>query len=365
MEATLEVTEGGGDRRARRPTREHGSHDDMDYEADDRRMLDTMAQFPAETEGAGNPVLEPTEVKADGTKVFDLTAEIADWEVAPGDVVRGLDLQRHGARPRRSTSRSATRSSSGCTNDLPIATDLHLHGLNVDNAVRRRGAASPRTSSSPATTFTYEYTADEVAVAMYHPHFHWPDAGCPTACSARSSSARVPLPRGQTVGGEAIPADLEISPGDPDGAQRLRRDRLHPQRQELPGHRPDHGQAVGDWVLIHYFNEGTQIHPMHLHQFDQIVRGQGRLPARRALRGRHAERGPRRALLGARAARQARRLGLALPHPPPRRGRGRACSAWSPPSSSSSRDQRPTHPARAALPIHRRTQEHASHDDLT
>ena len=28
---------------------------------------------------------------------------------------------------------------------------------------------------------------------------------------------------------------------------------------------------VGDWVLVHYFNEGTQIHPMHLHQFDQVV----------------------------------------------------------------------------------------------
>ena len=28
---------------------------------------------------------------------------------------------------------------------------------------------------------------------------------------------------------------------------------------------------TGQWVLIHYFNEGTQIHPMHLHQFDQIV----------------------------------------------------------------------------------------------
>ena len=24
-------------------------------------------------------------------------------------------------------------------------------------------------------------------------------------------------------------------------------------------------------MLIHYYNEGTQIHPMHLHQFDQIV----------------------------------------------------------------------------------------------
>ena len=29
--------------------------------------------------------------------------------------------------------------------------------------------------------------------------------------------------------------------------------------------------GTGDWILLHYFNEGTQIHPMHLHQFDQIV----------------------------------------------------------------------------------------------
>ena len=28
---------------------------------------------------------------------------------------------------------------------------------------------------------------------------------------------------------------------------------------------------AGDWVLFHYFNEGSQAHPMHLHQFDQIV----------------------------------------------------------------------------------------------
>jgi FtsP/CotA-like multicopper oxidase with cupredoxin domain len=27
----------------------------------------------------------------------------------------------------------------------------------------------------------------------------------------------------------------------------------------------------GDWIEITYANEGTQIHPMHLHQFDQIV----------------------------------------------------------------------------------------------
>jgi FtsP/CotA-like multicopper oxidase with cupredoxin domain len=28
---------------------------------------------------------------------------------------------------------------------------------------------------------------------------------------------------------------------------------------------------VGEWIAIDYFNEGLQIHPMHLHGFDQIV----------------------------------------------------------------------------------------------
>lgn len=29
--------------------------------------------------------------------------------------------------------------------------------------------------------------------------------------------------------------------------------------------------TVGDWVVIHYYNEGLQVHPMHLHQFPQLV----------------------------------------------------------------------------------------------
>ena len=27
----------------------------------------------------------------------------------------------------------------------------------------------------------------------------------------------------------------------------------------------------GDWVLVHYANEGLQVHPMHQHQFPQLV----------------------------------------------------------------------------------------------
>ena len=37
-------------------------------------------------------------------------------------------------------------------------------------------------------------------------------------------------------------------------------------------------QKVGDWVLIHYFNEGLQIHPMHPHQFPQLVFAKDGIP---------------------------------------------------------------------------------------
>ena len=44
------------------------------------------AQFPAETEGKGNQVLEP-EILADGTKQWELTASVIQWETEPGKVV--------------------------------------------------------------------------------------------------------------------------------------------------------------------------------------------------------------------------------------------------------------------------------------
>jgi manganese oxidase len=28
---------------------------------------------------------------------------------------------------------------------------------------------------------------------------------------------------------------------------------------------------VGDWTLVHYYNEGLQVHPMHLHHMPQLV----------------------------------------------------------------------------------------------
>src|SRR5690606_5415225 len=40
--------------------------------------------------------------------------------------------------------------------------------------------------------------------------------------------------------------------------------------KSFPATEPYTGK-VGDWVVVHYFNEGVLVHPMHQHQFPQLV----------------------------------------------------------------------------------------------
>jgi FtsP/CotA-like multicopper oxidase with cupredoxin domain len=263
MEAALTITEGGGSPTASPPA----SHDDTDYEAMTAAMLDTMAKFPAATEGSGNTILDPTEVKADGTKVFDLTAEITDWERAPGDVVQAWTY--NGVVPAPSIHLEVgDKAEFRLTNKLPIGTDLHLHGLNVDNEF---DGVAPITQDliAPGETFTYEYTADEVSVAMYHPHFH-SQIGLPNGMFGTVFVGQIAIPRGQTIGGEAIPADLQVAQEFPMVLNDSGVIGYSLNGKSFPATAPITAKQ-GDWVLFHYFNEGTQIHPMHLHQFDQIV----------------------------------------------------------------------------------------------
>src|SRR5690606_5110682 len=90
MTGTLTVSggAGGGEGEVAAGGGSHGGgHDDMDYAQMTQDMLDSVLAFPAETEGRGNQLLEPTEVLADGTKVYDMTMELAEWEVSPGETV--------------------------------------------------------------------------------------------------------------------------------------------------------------------------------------------------------------------------------------------------------------------------------------
>ena len=104
----------------------------MDYQAMTDAMVESLAAFPAETAGAGNQALEPTEVLADGTKVFDLIMELGDWEVEPGNVVEAWTF--NGIVPGPMINLEVgDLVQLRVDNDLPIATDVHLHGLNVEN----------------------------------------------------------------------------------------------------------------------------------------------------------------------------------------------------------------------------------------
>jgi plastocyanin len=268
MTGTLTITEGGGPAAA--PTGDGGdqaSHGDMDYEQMTADMLETMAAFPAETEGTGNELLEPTEVKADGTKVFDLTMEIADWEVEPGKVVEAWTFNGMVPAPMMDLE-VGDKVVVRVKNDLPIATDIHWHGINVDN---RNDGVAPLTQDliEPGTSFTYTFTTDEQAVAMYHPHAHGHKL-LPDGMFGAILVGDVRLPRGQTVGLEQVPADLRVSQEIPMVLNDAGVIGLTLNGKSFPATQP-YTAKVGDWVLIHYYNEGTQIHPMHLHQFDQVV----------------------------------------------------------------------------------------------
>lgn len=263
MEAPLTISEGGAGGGGTTATTAH----QMDYAAMTQSMIDSMAKFPAATEGLGNQELAPTEVLADGTKVFDLVAAITKWEVEPGKVV---DAWTYNGTVPGPMIRLAVgdKAQFRLKNDLPIATDLHLHGLNVANAF---DGVAPLTQDpiAPGDTFTYEYVADEQSVAMFHPHFH-SQIGMPNGMFGTILVGDVRLPRGTTVGLENIPADLQVAQEIPMVLNDSGVIGLSLNGKSFPATTPVVAKQ-GDWVLIHYYNEGSLAHPMHLHQFDQIV----------------------------------------------------------------------------------------------
>jgi FtsP/CotA-like multicopper oxidase with cupredoxin domain len=269
MKADLEVVDqpAGAAAPATTAAMDHGSGSAMDYEQMTKDMLASMNAFPAATDGAGNEPLQPSEVKGDGTKVFDLVAKIVDWEVSPGKTVKAWTYNGQVPAP---TIRIAVgdRVEFRLKNELPVGTDLHLHGLNVDN---RFDGVAPYTQDliEPGDTFTYEYTADEVAVAMYHPHF-MSQIAMPNGMFGAIFVGDEPLPLGRTVSGKAIPADVQVSQRIPMVLNDSGVIGYSLNGKSFPATAPVVAQT-GEWIEITYFNEGTQVHPMHLHQFDQIV----------------------------------------------------------------------------------------------
>jgi FtsP/CotA-like multicopper oxidase with cupredoxin domain len=269
MIGTLTVGAGGGTELAAAATHSSGTHDNLTPEqgrAMDDKMLASFADYPAETAGLGNQLLEP-EILPDGTKRYELVAEIVDWEVEPGKIVQAWTY--NGTVPGPMIKLDVgDRVQVELINNLPIMTDIHWHGLTIPNS---QDGVAPLTQDPvfPGEKYTYEFQVTRTEVAMYHPHAHG-DITVPNGMLGAFIVGDVPVPRGQTITDIAVPDDAVVTQRIPMVVNDAGVIGLTLNGKGWPATAPLTAK-VGEWIAIDYFNEGLQIHPMHLHGFDQIV----------------------------------------------------------------------------------------------
>jgi FtsP/CotA-like multicopper oxidase with cupredoxin domain/plastocyanin len=208
------------------------------------------------TKGVGNQPLK-AKVLADGTKEFHLTAKLADWEVEPGETVRAWTFNGMVPGPWIKLD-VGDKVRIVVKNDLPNSTGVHYHGMEVPFEMDGVPDVTQE-PIKPGDSFVYEFVAKKPQMGMYHSHHN----------------AQVQVPNGMLgifqVGDPALPAGTG------------------PVTQEVPMVLNDAGVIgltlngksfpatapvianVGDWVRIDYYNEGLQVHPMHLHGLPQLV----------------------------------------------------------------------------------------------
>jgi uncharacterized cupredoxin-like copper-binding protein len=210
--------------------------------------------FPAETAGKGNVVLEP-EILADGTKRWELTASVFQWETEPGVFVEAWGYNEMVPGPQ-------LRAEIGdhiqivLHNELPAPTTIHSHGLIVPNDMDGVPAIS-QTAVMPGETFTYDYVLRNAGSHMYHSHF----------------MAQRQVPMG-LLGAFVVtdPAEPRDADQDVDYTMILNDGPLGftINGKGFPATEPIVA-TLGQTVRVRYMNEGLQIHPMHLHGIPQLV----------------------------------------------------------------------------------------------
>ena len=231
---------------------DHSAHATMSPQ----EMLDAdaarTALFPAKTKGTGGKLLEPT-IEADGTKVFELTAEEIKWEIEPGVFKQGMAYngQIPGPTIKVDLGDKVNIVLENRLGNEP--TSLHLHGMTLPNDMDGVPGIT-QDAILPGDSFTYEFIVRNTGSNMYHSHF----------------MADTQVPKGLL--GAFIVADPKDPKVDLDTTMVLNDGPLGftINGKSFPGTAPIVA-SKGDLVRIRYMNEGLQIHPMHLHGIPQEV----------------------------------------------------------------------------------------------
>ncbi len=277
MKATLSImagmSSGSSEAAASGGSGSSASSSTPNYAQMDQDMLASFAKFPADTKGVGNQVLQPT-VLADGTKQFELTAEIADWEVEPGRVVKAWTYNGTVPGPMLKLD-VGDHIRVVIHNKLPLNTDIHWHGIqtpfNMDGV-----APITQDPIKPGADFTYDFTVDRPYMGMYHPHLHG-QMTVPNGMWGVIQVGDTPIAKGITVDGTSVPADVKPAVDIPMVLNDAGTIGFSLNGKSFPATKPIVVKE-GDWVAVTYYNEGLQSHPMHLHQFPQLVTAEDGFP---------------------------------------------------------------------------------------
>ena len=120
------------------------------------------------------PAITPNGVTAkykiiDGCKVFHLTAEPLEWEVAPGFTIHTWGYNGSVPGPMIELT-EGDRVRIYVTNKLPAPTTIHWHGVLIPCGMDGVGGVTQE-PIAPGKTFLYEFTFPRAGTFMYHPHF--------------------------------------------------------------------------------------------------------------------------------------------------------------------------------------------------
>jgi FtsP/CotA-like multicopper oxidase with cupredoxin domain len=123
-------------------------------------------EYTAPADARGDRTLEPR--IEDGTKVFDLTASVIEWNILPDERVDAYALNEQIPGPRLRVT-EGDRVRINFENDLPEETSIHWHGLILPNEMD--GAADvTQEPIEPGEGYVYEFTAGQQGTYFYHSH---------------------------------------------------------------------------------------------------------------------------------------------------------------------------------------------------
>ena len=228
----------------------------MDWHSMDAAMQASIKAFPAKTSGTGAQELAPT-ILADGTKQFVLTAEVTPWEVSPGKTVQAWTY--NGTVPGPTIRvEVGDRVQIVLHNHLPESTSIHFHGIQTPFEDDGTTFVS-QPPVTPGSDFTYSFVPHDLATGMYHSHNDAVDQ-VPNGLFGAIFVGTLPVPGGTNVTGPD-----QVFALDDSGVVGLSFN-----GKSFPATSP-YTAKLGQTIEVTYFNAGEMAHPIHLHEFPQLV----------------------------------------------------------------------------------------------